>query len=172
VIEPLKGYNVKEKLPENHGEYKVPLGVPEIMKEGTDVTVVTYAWNIHHALKAASLLQKFKGISIEVIDVQTLMPFDVNHTILESVKKTNKVLFMDEDVPGGATAYMMQKVLQEQKAFDYLDTAPRALSGMEHRPAYGIVGEYFSKPNVELLFKNVYEMMRETDIEKFPELNL
>jgi pyruvate/2-oxoglutarate/acetoin dehydrogenase E1 component/TPP-dependent pyruvate/acetoin dehydrogenase alpha subunit len=172
VIEPLKGYNVKEKLPENHGEYKVPLGVPEIMKEGTDVTVVTYAWNVHHALKAASLLQKFKGISIEVIDVQTLMPFDVNHTILESVKKTNKVLFMDEDVPGGATAYMMQKVLQEQKAFDYLDTAPRALSGMEHRPAYGIDGEYFSKPNVELLFKNVYEMMRETDIEKFPELNL
>ncbi len=170
VIEPLKGYNVKEKLPENHGEYKVPLGVPEIMREGTDVTVVTYAWNVHHALKAANLLQKFKGISIEVIDVQTLMPFDVNHTILESVKKTNKVLFMDEDMPGGATAYMMQKVLQEQKAFDYLDTAPRTLSGMEHRPAYGIDGEYFSKPNVELLFKNVYEMIRETDIKKYPAL--
>ncbi len=170
VIEPLKGYNVKEKLPENHGEYKVPLGIPEIMREGTDVTVVTYAWNVHHALKAASLLQKFKDISIEVIDVQTLMPFDINHTILESVKKTNKVLFMDEDVPGGATAYMMQKVLQEQNAFDYLDTAPRTLSGMEHRPAYGIDGEYFSKPNVELLFKNVYEMMAETDMKKYPPL--
>ncbi len=170
VIEPLKGYNVKEKLPENHGEYKVPLGVPEIMREGTDVTVVTYAWNVHHALKAANLLQKFKGISIEVIDVQTLMPFDLNHIILESVKKTGKVIFMDEDVPGGGTAYMMQKVLQEQKAFDYLDTAPRTLSGKEHRPAYGIDGEYFSKPNVELLFKNVYEIMRETDVKRYPEL--
>ncbi len=170
VIEPLKGYNVKEKLPENHGEYKVQLGIPEIMREGTDVTVVTYAWNVHHAIKAANLLQKFKGISIEIIDVQTLMPFDLNHTILNSVKKTNKVIFMDEDVPGGGTAYMMQKVLEEQKAFDYLDTAPRTLSAMEHRPAYGIDGEYFSKPNVELLFKNVYEMMREVDVKRYPKL--
>ena len=170
VIEPLKGYNVKEKLPSNHGEYKVPLGVPEIMREGTDVTVVTYAWNVHHALKAAKFLLEFKGISIEVIDVQTLMPFDINHIILESVKKTNKVIFMDEDVPGGGTAYMMQKVLEEQKAFDYLDTAPRTLSAMEHRPAYGIDGEYFSKPNVERLFRTVYEMMREVEPGKYPEL--
>ncbi|WP_297093394.1 thiamine pyrophosphate-dependent enzyme [uncultured Draconibacterium sp.] len=170
VIEPLKGYNVKEKLPTNHGEYKVALGVPEIMQEGTDVTVVTYAWNVHHAVKAAKLLQDFKGISIEVIDVQTLMPFDVNHIILESIKKTGKVIFMDEDVPGGGTAYMMQKVIEEQKAFDYLDTAPRTLSAQEHRPAYGIDGEYFSKPNVELLFKNVYEMMREVEPDRFPEL--
>ncbi len=170
VIEPLKGYNVKEKLPANHGEYKVPLGVPEIMQVGTDVTIVTYAWNVHHAVKAAKLLQDFKGISIEVIDVQTLMPFDVNHIILESIKKTGKVVFMDEDVPGGGTAYMMQKVIEEQKAFDYLDTAPRTLSAQEHRPAYGIDGEYFSKPNVELLFKNVYEMMREVEPDRFPEL--
>ncbi|WP_163325745.1 alpha-ketoacid dehydrogenase subunit alpha/beta [Draconibacterium mangrovi] len=170
VIEPLKGYNVKEKLPANHGEYKIPLGVPEIMQEGTDVTVVTYAWNVHHAVKAAKLLQDFKGISIEVIDVQTLMPFDVNHVILESIKKTGKVIFMDEDVPGGGTAYMMQKVIEEQKAFDYLDTAPRTLSAQEHRPAYGIDGEYFSKPNVELLFKNVYEMMHEVEPDRFPEL--
>ncbi len=170
VIEPLKGYNVKEKLPSNHGEYKIPLGIPEIMREGTDVTVVTYAWNVHHAVKAAKLLQDFKGISIEVIDVQTLMPFDVNHIILESVKKTGKVIFMDEDVPGGATAYMMQKVLEEQKAFDYLDTAPRTLPAYEHRPAYGIDGEYFSKPNVERLFRNVYEMMREVEPQKFIEL--
>jgi len=170
VIEPLKGYNVKEKLPSNHGEYKVPLGVPEIIREGTDITVVTYAWNVHHAVKAANLLQMLKGISAEIIDVQTLLPFDVNHTILESVKKTNKVIFMDEDVPGGASAYMMQKVLEEQKAFDYLDTAPRTLSAMEHRPAYGIDGEYFSKPNVERLFRNVYEMMREVEPERFPEL--
>lgn len=170
VIEPLKGYNVKEKMPSNIGEYRVPLGVPEIIKEGTDITIVTYAWNVHHAIKAAELLTELKGISAEVIDVQTLLPFDVNHKILDSVKKTNKVIFMDEDVPGGATAYMMQKVLEEQKAFDYLDTAPRTLPAMEHRPAYGIDGEYFSKPNVELLFKNVYEMMQEVYPKEFPEL--
>ena len=98
------------------------------------------------------------------------MPFDINHVILESVKKTNKVIFIDEDFPGGASAYMMQKVLEEQNAFDYLDTAPRTLPAMEHRPAYGIDGEYFSKPNVERLFRNVYEMMRETDEKKFPVL--
>ncbi len=169
VIEPLKGYNVKEPLPSNPGEYKVPLGVPEIMVEGTDVTLVTYAWNVHHAVKAAELLQT-KNISAEVIDVQTLMPFDVNHTILESIKKTNKVLFIDEDVPGGGTAYMMQKVLDEQNAFDHLDTAPRTLSAMEHRPAYGIDGEYFSKPNVERIFETVYQMMHEVDVKKFPQL--
>lgn len=170
VIEPLKGYNVKEKLPSNPGEYKVPLGVPEVMCEGNDVTVVTYAWNVHHALKAARLLQEFKGISIEVIDVQTLMPFDVDHIILESVKKTGKVVFMDEDVPGGGTAYMMQKVMEEQGAYEWLDTAPRTLPAKEHRPAYGIDGEYFSKPNVERLFRTVYEMMRDVEPDRFPEL--
>ncbi len=170
VIEPLKGYNQKEKMPKNIGEFKVPLGVPEIVKEGTDVTIVTYAWNVHHAVKTGSLLQKLKGISAEVIDVQTLLPFDVNHVILESIKKTNKVIFVDEDVPGGATAFMMQKVMEEQKAFNYLDTAPRTLSAKEHRPAYGIDGEYFSKPNVELIFRNIYEMMREVDENRFPEL--
>jgi pyruvate/2-oxoglutarate/acetoin dehydrogenase E1 component/TPP-dependent pyruvate/acetoin dehydrogenase alpha subunit len=169
VIEPLKGYNVKEKLPENIGEYKVALGVPEIVKEGTDITFVTYAWNVHHAVKAALLLENY-GISAEVIDVQTLLPFDVNHTILESIKKTNKVLFIDEDVPGGATAYMMQRVLEEQKAFDYLDASPRTLPAKEHRPAYGIDGEYFSKPNVELIFETVWEMMQETDVKRFTEL--
>src|SRR5690606_8931193 len=144
VIEPLKGYNVKEKLPENLGEFKVPLGVPEIVKEGTDITLVTYAWNVHHAVKAAGLLQD-KNISAEVIDVRTLLPFDVNHLILRSIKKTNKVMFIDEDVPGGATAFMMHKVMEQQNAFDYLDTAPRTLAAGEHRPAYGIDGEYFSK---------------------------
>ena len=170
VIEPLKGYNVKEKMPANIGEYKIPLGVPEILRSGTDITVVTYGWNAHHAIKAARLLLRFKGISAEIIDVQTLLPFDVKQVILESVKKTGKVIFVDEDVPGGATAFMMQKVLEEQKAFDYLDTAPQTLSAMEHRPAYGIDGEYFSKPNVERLFRAIYEMMRETDINRFPEL--
>ncbi|MGV8138081.1 MAG: thiamine pyrophosphate-dependent enzyme [Mangrovibacterium sp.] len=169
VIEPLKGYNVKEKLPSNVGEFKVPLGVPEIMEAGTDVTLVTYGWNVHHAVKAASLL-KTKDISVEVIDVQTLMPFDVNHLILESVKKTGRLIFLDEDVPGGGTAYMMQKVLEEQQAFNFLDTAPRTLPAMEHRPAYGIDGEYFSKPNVERIFECVYQMMHETDTRKFPPL--
>lgn len=168
VIEPLKGYNLKEKLPANIGSFRVPLGVPEVLKPGSDITIVTYGWNTHHAVKAARLLASTKGISAEVIDVQTLMPFDVHHLILESVKKTNKVVFVDEDVSGGATAYMMQKVLEEQKAYDYLDTAPRTLSAMDHRPAYGIDGEYFSKPNVEKIYRIVYEMMRDSDPHKYP----
>ena len=168
VIEPLKGYNMKEPLPLNMGEFRVPLGVPEIVHEGTDVTVVTYGWNVHHALKAALLLKEIKDISVEIIDVQTLMPFDVDHVILESVKKTNKVIFIDEDVPGGGAAYMMHKVLQEQQVFNYLDTAPRTLSAMEHRPAYGIDGEYFTKPNVELIFEEIYRMMHEVDVKKYP----
>ena len=166
VIEPLKGYNVKERLPSNLGEFKVPLGIPEIVREGSDITFVTYAWNVHHAVKAANLLQN-RGISAEVIDVRTLLPFDVNHTISESVRKTNKILFIDEDVPGGGTAYMMQKVVEEQKAFDYLDTAPRTISAQAHRPAYGIDGEYFSKPNVEHIYEIVWEMFRDTDIKKY-----
>ncbi len=170
VIEPLKGYNMKEHLPENLGDFKVPLGIPELMVEGTDVTLVTYAWNVNHAMKAAELL-KTKDISVEVIDVQTLLPFDVNHRILESIKKTGKVIFVDEDVPGGATAYMMQKVMEEQQAFNYLDTAPRTLSAKEHRPAYGIDGEFFSKPNVEQIFESIYEMMREVDVKRFPKLD-
>jgi len=170
VIEPLKGYNVKEPLPLNFGEYKVPLGSPEIILEGTDVTAVTFGWNVHHVLKAALLLKEIKNISVEVIDVQTPLPFDVNHLILESVKKTNKVIFIDEDVPGGDTAYMMQKVLQEQQVFNYLETSPRTLSAMEHRPSYGIDGEYFTKPNVELIFENIYQMMHEVDVKKYPAL--
>ncbi len=170
VIEPLKGYNVKELQPSNVGEYKVPLGTPEIMLEGSDVTAVTYGWNVHHVLKAAHLLKEIKNISVEVIDVQTLLPFDINHLILESVKKTNKVIFIDEDVPGGGTAYMMQKVMQEQQVFNYLETAPRTLSAMEHRPAYGIDGEYFTKPNVELIFENIYQMMHEVDVNGYPSL--
>ena len=169
VIEPLKGYNVKEIQPDNIGEFKVPLGIPEIIEKGSDITIVTYGWNVNHAQKAAHLLAEY-DISAEVIDVQTLMPFDINHTILESVKKTNKVLFIDEDVPGGGTAYMMQKAIDEQNIFNYLDTAPRTLPAMEHRPAYGIDGEYFSKPNVERIFEKVYEMMNEVDVKQFPSI--
>ncbi len=169
VIEPLKGYGQREKEPSNYGDFKVSIGTPEVITEGTDITIVTYGWNVNHAVKAADLLVE-KGISVEVIDVQTLMPFDINHLILESVKKTNKVLFVDEDVPGGATAYMLQKVMEEQKAFDYLDTSPRTLTAQEHRPAYGIDGEYFSKPNVEQIFEIVFEMMRSIDVKKYPHL--
>ncbi|NQU85359.1 MAG: transketolase [Mariniphaga sp.] len=169
VIEPLKGYGQRELEPSNFGEFKIPLGIPEIIEKGDDLTIVTYGWNVNHAVKAAGLLKE-KGISVEVIDVQTLMPFDLNHEILKSVKKTNKILFVDEDVPGGATAYMLQKVMEEQKAFNYLDTAPQTLSAKEHRPAYGIDGEYFSKPNVELIFEAVYEMMHEVDVNKFAPL--
>jgi pyruvate/2-oxoglutarate/acetoin dehydrogenase E1 component len=169
VIEPLKGYGLKEPEATNFGEFKVPLGVPEIMVEGSDLTIVTYGWNVNHAVKAAALLET-KGISAEVIDVQTLMPFDLPQTILASVKKTGKVLFVDEDVAGGATAYMMQKVLEEQRAFDYLDTAPRSVSAHEHRPAYGIDGEYFSKPNVEQIFEVAYSMMAEVDMKRFQHL--
>ena len=170
VIEPLKGYNLKEPLPTNLGDFRVPLGIPEIIQEGTDITAVTYGWNVHHVLKAAHLLKEIKNISVEVIDVQTLLPFDVNHLILKSIKKTSKVIFIDEDVPGGGTAYMMQKVLQEQQAFNYLDTAPRTLSAMEHRPAYGIDGEYFTKPNVELIFEEIYQMMHEVNVKGYPVL--
>ncbi len=167
VIEPLKAYTVKEPLPANLGEFRVPLGVSEIMRPGTDITIVTYGWNVFHCLKAAKLLET-KNISAEVIDVQTLMPFDLHHMILKSVKKTGKVIFVDEDSPGGATAYMLQKVLDEQKAFNYLDTAPVTLPAMDHRPAYGVDGEYFSKPNVERIFEAVYQMMHEVNVRKFP----
>ncbi|MCF6332468.1 MAG: transketolase, partial [Draconibacterium sp.] len=169
IIECLNGYRLKERIPDNIGEYTLSLGIPEVIKEGTDITVVTYGSMCRVVLDAARDLEE-AGISLAVIDVQTLLPFDVNHMILGSIKKTNKVIFVDEDVPGGATAYMMQKVMEEQKAFNYLDTAPRTLSAMEHRPAYGIDGEYFSKPNVEILFRNIYEMMREVDEQEFPAL--
>ncbi len=164
VIEPLKGYNTKENRPSNPGEYKLPLGVPEVLKKGKDVTLVTYGWNVHLALEAANILEEAKGISVELIDVRTLMPFDVNHLILESVKKTNKVVFLDEDVPGGASSYMMQKVLQEQKAFNYLDCEPICISAAENRPAYGIDGEHFTKPNVYEIVERLLNLVESTNI--------
>ncbi len=169
VIEPLNGYRLKEKMPENIGTYKIPLGEPEIIQEGTDLTLVTYGSCVRIAQDAVEQLKDF-GVSVELIDVQTLLPFDLNQRIQESVKKTNKVLFFDEDVPGGATAYMMQKVIEEQKAFYYLDSEPRTLSAKEHRPAYATDGDYFSNPNAEDVFDIVYQMMHESDTKKFPQL--
>jgi len=169
VIEPLNGYRLREKKPENIGEYKIPLGVPEILNEGTDVTLVTYGSCVRIAQDAVEQLKEF-DISVELIDVQTLLPFDRKHIIAESIKKTNKVVFFDEDVPGGATAFMMQKVLEDQKAYYYLDAEPRTVTAKEHRPAYTSDGDYFSNPNAEDVFEAIYAMMNEVNPKKYPEL--
>ncbi len=169
VIEPLNGYRLKETLPDNVGEFKVPLGIPEILRNGDDVTLVTYGSCVRIAESAVRQLEEF-GISVELIDVQTLLPFDLHHSIVESVKKTNRVIFFDEDVPGGATSYMMQKVLEEQGGYFYLDARPVTLSAKEHRPAYGTDGDYFSNPNAEDVFETVYQLMREADPDRFPSL--
>ena len=167
VVETLNEYRRKEAVPENIGEFTLPLGVPEILRPGRDVTVVTYGACCEIVLKAAALLEA-NGIDIEILDVQTLLPFDVRGMILESIKKTNRVLFLDEDVPGGGTAYMMQEVLERQGGYQWLDAPPRTLSAKPHRPAYGSDGDYFSKPNREQIVEIVYEMMRESAPDKFP----
>lgn len=169
VIEPLNGYRLREKRPENIGEYKTPLGMPEILNEGTDVTLVTYGSCVRIAQDAIEQLKEF-NISVELIDVQTLLPFDRKHMIAESVKKTNRIVFFDEDVPGGATAFMMQKVLEDQNAYYYLDSDPRTVTAKEHRPAYATDGDYFSNPNAEDVFEAIYSMMNEADPKKYPEL--
>jgi 2-oxoisovalerate dehydrogenase E1 component len=169
VIEVLNAYRKKAKLPDNIGEFAIPLGVPEIIRPGTDVTIVTYGACCAIAEEAALLLGSV-GIEAELIDVQTLLPFDLNGSILDSLKRTNRILFLDEDCPGGATAYMMQKVLEEQGGYRWLDCAPRTLSAKEHRPAYGSDGDYFSKPNREQIFKAVYEIMHEAKPNRFPNL--
>lgn len=166
VIEPLNGYRLKEKMPENIGEFKIELGVPEILSEGTDITLVTYGSTVRIAAEAAAQLAAH-GISAELIDVQTLVPFDLKGIIVNSLRKTNRVLFIDEDVPGGTTAYMMQEVLEKQKGWDYLDSPPRTLTAKEHRPAYTTDGDYFSKPSAEDIFDAVYSMMQEAVPSKF-----
>jgi 2-oxoisovalerate dehydrogenase E1 component len=167
VIEPLNGYRLKEALPENIGEFKIPLGVPEVLKEGSDITLVTYGSCVRIGINAIEQLEEF-GISVELIDVQTLLPFDINHVIAKSVKKTSKVVFFDEDVPGGGTAYMMNKVLEEQKAFFSLESEPKTICAKEHRPAYGTDGDYFSNPNAEDVFETLYGMMNEANPSKYP----
>ena len=167
IIEPLNGYRTKEKMPSNVGEYKLPLGVPETLRSGDDITIVTYGSCCKIVMEAAKQLEQV-DISCEVIDVQTLLPFDIDHTIVESLKKTNKILFMDEDVPGGGSAYMFQKVMEEQGGFDYLEVPPVTLAAKEHRPAYGSDGDYYSKPNVEDVFDTVYEMIRRCNPGLYP----
>jgi len=166
VIEPLNGYRLREKRPDNIGEYRIPLGVPEVLTEGKDITVVSYGSTLKIAMEAVEHLRKH-DISVELIDVQTLLPFDINGIINESVKKTGKILFVDEDVPGGTTAYMMQKVLENQNAWFYLDSQPRTLAAQEHRPAYSTDGDYLSKPSAEDIFDEVYSMMREVKPDRY-----
>lgn len=167
VVEVLNGYRIKERLPANIGEMTVPLGVPEVVREGRDVTIVTYGACVRIALAAAEKLARV-GIEAEVIDVQSLLPFDIHGRIVESLKKTSRILFVDEDVPGGTTAYMMREVLEVQGGYQWLDSAPRTLPGAAHRPAAGNDGDYWSKPNAEAIFDAVYEMMREAFPSKFP----
>jgi pyruvate/2-oxoglutarate/acetoin dehydrogenase E1 component/TPP-dependent pyruvate/acetoin dehydrogenase alpha subunit len=167
VIECLNGYRLKEAMPDNLLEIQVPLGIPEILREGGDLTVVTYGSMCRIVMEAAETLAEM-GISVEVIDVQTLLPFDRHHQILTSIQKTHRVLFADEDMPGGTTAYMMQEVIDKQGGFTWLDTPAKCLSARPHRPAYSSDGDYFSKPNVENVVDSVYEMMREADPTTFP----
>ena len=169
VVEVLNGYRVKEKLPDNIGEMTLALGVPETIRAGKDVTVVTYGACCRIVLDAAEKLSKV-GIEVEVIDVQSLLPFDIHSMIVESLKKTNRILFVDEDTPGGTTAYMMQEVIEKQGGYFHLDSPVRTLSGTDHRPAYGSDGDYWSKPSAETVFDAVYEMMNEVDPEAYPPL--
>jgi len=170
IVEVLNGYRVKERLPDNIGEFTVPLGMPEVIREGSDVTVVTYGACCRIVLDAADKLSK-TGIEIEVIDVQSLLPFDIRGNIVGSLKKTNRILFVDEDVPGGTTAYMLQEVIEKQGGYFYLDSPAKTLSGKAHRPAYGSDGDYWSKPSAETVFDAVYEMMHEVDPSAYPPIS-
>jgi pyruvate/2-oxoglutarate/acetoin dehydrogenase E1 component len=160
VIESLNGYRLKEKLPANLLDIRVELGVPEVIREGNDITLVSYGSTLRIIMEAAEVLDDL-GVSCEVIDVQTLLPFDTGHIILDSLRKTNRICFIDEDVPGGAAAYMFNKVMEEQGGYRWLDVSPRTLTAKAHRPGYGSDGDYFSKPNVEDVITTVREMMAE-----------
>jgi pyruvate/2-oxoglutarate/acetoin dehydrogenase E1 component/TPP-dependent pyruvate/acetoin dehydrogenase alpha subunit len=169
VVEVLNGYRTKEKLPSNIAEMTLPLGVPEVLKQGSDVTLVSYGATLKIVLEAEELLARL-GVSAEVIDVQTLLPFDVRGIIADSVKKTSRVVFIDEDVPGGATAYMMQQVLERDRAYHWLDSEPRTIPAKDHRPAYGSDGDYWSKPNRETIFAGVYGLLHEANPRKYPRI--
>jgi pyruvate/2-oxoglutarate/acetoin dehydrogenase E1 component/TPP-dependent pyruvate/acetoin dehydrogenase alpha subunit len=169
VVEVLNGYRSKEKLPSNISEFTLPLGVPEIVRGGSDVTLVSYGATLKIVMEAAELLATV-GVEAEVIDVQTLLPFDTRGIIVESLKKTSRVAFIDEDVPGGATAFMMQNVLERDRGYEWLDSEPRTIAAKEHRPSYGSDGDYWSKPNRESIFASVYELMREANPRKYPKM--
>lgn len=169
IIEPLNGYRTKEPVPTNLGEFTTPLGVPEVTKEGTDITLVSYGSTFNLCTAAAQQLEEM-GVSVELIDVQTLLPFDINHTIVESLKKTNRLMVVDEDVPGGASAYILDKILVEQGGYYFLDSHPVTLAAKEHRPAYGSDGDYFSKPSIEDILETAYGIMHEADPSAYPQI--
>lgn len=169
VIEPLNGYRTKEIMPNNIGKFRIPLGIPEIVSEGTDITLVSYGSTFNLCEAAAKTLNEL-GVSVELIDVQTLIPFDINHQIVESLKKTNRLLIIDEDVSSGATAYMLDKILVEQQAYYHLDSAPVTLSAKDHRPAYGTDGDYFSKPSIDDIVEVAYGIMHEVNPKDFPSI--
>ena len=169
VIESLNGYRLKERKPSNIGEFCTPIGVVETLKKGRDITVVSYGSTLRIVSQAVEDLKEV-GIDAEVIDAQTLLPFDINHDTLKSVQKTNRLLVVDEDVPGGCSAYILNEILEKQGAYHYLDSAPKTLSARAHRPAYGTDGDYFSKPNVEDVFEMVYAMIHESDPDNYPKL--
>jgi len=169
VIECLNGYRLKEKMPQNIGEFTVPLGHPEVIRFGEHVTLVTYASCCRIAAEAADLLAEH-GIRVEIIDAQTLLPFDINHYIVKSLKETNRLVVLDEDVPGGASAYILQHILENQEGYKYLDSAPLTIAAKAHRTAYGSDGDYFSKPSVDEVFMKIYQMMHEVDPAKWPGL--
>ncbi|HEX8331281.1 MAG TPA: thiamine pyrophosphate-dependent enzyme [Segetibacter sp.] len=160
VIECLNGYRLKEKLPSNLLDFTVPLGIPETIKEGSDITIVSYGSTLRVVEEAVEVLERME-ISCEIVDVQTLLPFDIHHKIIQSLKKTNRIVFVDEDVPGGAAAYMYNKVLEEQNGYRYLDVAARTITAKAHRPSYGTDGDYFSKPNAEDIVEVISEMVKE-----------
>jgi len=169
VIECLNGYRLKEKMPTNLGEFKTPIGVVETVKEGSDITLVSYGSTLRIVMEAAKELQQV-GIDAEIIDVQSLLPLDLNHDMVKSVAKTNRLMVIDEDVPGGASAYILQNIVEEQGGYQYLDSQPQTMAAQPHRPAYGTDGDYFSKPSTEDVFEKVYAMMHETNPTDFPKL--
>jgi pyruvate/2-oxoglutarate/acetoin dehydrogenase E1 component len=169
VIENLNGYRLKEKLPTNIGEFTTPIGVVETIKEGEDLTIVSYGSTLKIVEDVAKELQQV-DINVEVIDVQSLLPFDINHDIVKSLQKTNRLLIVDEDVPGGGSAYILQEILENQNGYQYLDSKPITLAAKAHRAAYGTDGDYYSKPSSNDIFETAYSIMNETDPTKFPKL--
>lgn len=167
IVECLNGYRLKEKMPDNLGEFRVPIGVVETIKEGSDITLVSYGSTLRLVEEAAKDLQTL-GIEVEIIDIQSLLPFDIHHDIVKSVAKTNRLLVIDEDVPGGASAYILQQIVDVQNGYQYLDSKPETLSAKAHRPAYSTDGDYFSKPSTEDIVEKVYVMMHETHPLKYP----
>jgi pyruvate/2-oxoglutarate/acetoin dehydrogenase E1 component len=169
VIEPLNGYRTKERMPLNFGEFTEALGVPEIVQQGTDLTLVSYGSTFNICEQAVAQLSEF-GVSVELIDAQTLLPFDIHHVIGASVAKTNALLIVDEDVSSGASAFMLDQILVKQGAYNFLDLAPQTMAAKDHRPAYGSDGDYFSKPNFDDIIEKVLDMMHDLDPQSFPKV--